>query len=575
MAKTSLHQNSDVACGVALPPLRSYDSVMRLSRMGAFFPHRLSFMRVLIRRLAAQKSKMQMPVCALDKNGFGHVVLSLALSGRVYSLMAFSRDIEDSERTDRVIATQWDASFCLFDGVPSLADIDQLAEQVTRQEAGRYDARILTLSRANKSLRLFSHVVDRLAKGQQPDTEALAATGYLMRTTAVYGNGKFGIADRNKVAGYDGLEGAFQAEMLTLFLIREFTLLLAEYCAKQRGGQKAASLSDAHRRYLGVGNSTGLGMAPFLVTHPCLLNSWIMAREVAFARGLAVDAASNAQLQRVTTLLERARLHCYEWEVEDTPQMQNIEILRAELDKLCADISARPLAKKAPFADLNERAKEGSEELQELLVSLIIELVPEEVDMLADCMATDAQPRLIPDMRIGEVKALIDAHYHWVEDIDFDAPDADAQFWYVSAAKLEPRLGLRHEEPGAELEMPFNIAGYIRALKSALATAEEDELVAAFLLRAPEFRNILRRIQTIDKFPYGEIRDNLVGAHCRPIDLLRCKLSFFGASKFDPKSDKWTRITLYQGAPTAADLATAPSHDLDDWLFPLSPCMSS
>ena len=77
MAKTSLHQNSDLACGVALPPLRSYDSVMRLSRMGAFFPHRLSFMRVLIRRLAAQKSKMQMPVCALDKNGFGHVVLAL------------------------------------------------------------------------------------------------------------------------------------------------------------------------------------------------------------------------------------------------------------------------------------------------------------------------------------------------------------------------------------------------------------------------------------------------------------------------------------------------------------------
>lgn len=574
MAKTSFNQNSDAACGTSLPPLRSYDSVMRLSRMGAFFPHRLSFMRVLIRRLAAQKSEMQMPVCALDQNGFGHVVLSLSLSGRVYSLIAFSRNIKDSERTDRVIATQWDASFCLFDGVPSLADIEQLADKVTHQEAGRYDGRILTLSRANKSLRLFSHVVERLAKGQQPDTDALVATGYLMRTTAVYGNGKFGIADRDKVAGYDGLEGAFQAEMLTVFLIREFTLLLAEYCAKQRGGERAVGLSDAHRRYLGVGNSTGLGMAPFLVTHPCLLDSWIMAREVAFARGLAVETASNDQLQRAKTLLERACQHCYEWEVEDTLQMQRIEILRTELDRLCADISARPLTKKAPFADLFARVEEGSEELQELLVSLIIELVPEEVDMLADCMATNAQPRLIPDMRIREVKALIEAHYHWVENIDFDTPDADAQFWYVSAAKLEPRLGLRHEEPGAELEMPFNIAGYIRALKSALATVEEDELVAAFLLRAPEFRNILRRIQTIGKFPYGEIRDNLVDAHCRPIDLLRCKLSFFGASKFDPKSDKWTRITLYQGAPTAADFVKASSQDLDDWLFPLRPSIS-
>ncbi len=87
---------------------------------------------------------------------------------------------------------------------------------------------------------------------------------------------------------------------------------------------------------------------------------------------------------------------------------------------------------------------------------------------------------------------------------------------------------MRYEEPGAELEMPFNIAGYIRALNNALATADDNELVAAFLLRAPEFRNIIRRIQTIAKFPYGEIYDNLVGQDCRAIDLLRCKLSFRG-----------------------------------------------
>ena len=55
-----------------------------------------------------------------------------------------------------------------------------------------------------------------------------------------------------------------------------------------------------------------------------------------------------------------------------------------------------------------------------------------------------------------------------------------------------------------------------------------------------------------------------IGKTCRPIDLLRCKLSFFGASKFDPRSDRWTRITLYQGAPTAADLDDAAA---DDWAF--------
>ena len=233
--KPLLEQQTDrYVCGASLPPLRPVDRVMRLSRMGAFFPHRLSFMRVLIRRLARQKAVMQMPVCELDENGFGHIVLSLPLSGRIYSLIAYSRHLEDGARTDRVIATQWDASFCLFDGVPEPADIERLADEVTRQEAGRYDNRVLTLSRANKSVRLFQHIVEALASGRQPDKEALVATGYLMRTTAVYGNGKFGIADRDQLVKYDGLEGAFQAEMLTVFLIREFTLFLAEYCAIQK-----------------------------------------------------------------------------------------------------------------------------------------------------------------------------------------------------------------------------------------------------------------------------------------------------------------------------------------------------
>ena len=157
MASLSNQQTDNQACGASLPDLRPFDEVMQLSRMGSFFPHRLSFMRVLIRRLADEKAVMQMPICQLDNNGFGHVVFSIPVSGRTYSLIAYSRYLEDDARTDRVIATQWDASFCLFDGIPSPADINHLADEVTRQEAGRYDARVLTLSRANKSLRLFQH----------------------------------------------------------------------------------------------------------------------------------------------------------------------------------------------------------------------------------------------------------------------------------------------------------------------------------------------------------------------------------------------------------------------------------
>ena len=84
-------------------------------------------------------------------------------------------------------------------------------------------------------------------------------------------------------------------------------------------------------------------------------------------------------------------------------------------------------------------------------------------------------------------------------------------------------------------------------------------------MRRPRFRHVARRVQIVATHPYGEIHDNLVCQDCLPVDLLRCKLSFFGASKFDPKSDRWTRITMYQGAPYPSDLA---SPDADDWAFP-------
>ena len=73
----------------------------------------------------------------------------------------------------------------------------------------------------------------------------------------------------------------------------------------------------------------------------------------------------------------------------------------------------------------------------------------------------------------------------------------------------------------------------------------------------------MRRVQVMARHPYGEIRDNLVDASMRPIDMLRCKLSFFGCTRFDPRSDRWLRITMFQGAPFPSD----PSPWPDDWIY--------
>ena len=59
--------------------------------------------------------------------------------------------------------------------------------------------------------------------------------------------------------------------------------------------------------------------------------------------------------------------------------------------------------------------------------------------------------------------------------------------------------------------------------------------------------------------------DNTLDAQMLPIDLLRCKLSFFGATKFDPRSDRWVRITMYQHAPYPEELMTM---DPDDCFYP-------
>ena len=201
---------------------------------------------------------------------------------------------------------------------------------------------------------------------------------------------------------------------------------------------------------------------------------------------------------------------------------------------------------------------------QELIVALMLEPFGDLIDGLTDCMATPFAPQLDPQMPCADLRALLVRDWGWACTIDFTDPQHCAQFWYVSEAKQEPRLGNRHAEPGAEIETPLDIARQIKALAADIAGVGGP--LGPFLAQYPTHRAAARRVQTLGHHPYAEIRDNLIGADCLPIDLLRCKLAFFGTAKFDPKSDRWTRITLAQGAPLFDELDSA-----DDWWLPVSP----
>lgn len=548
--------------------LRSPDEVMRLARLGASHPTRLSFMRALLRDLKRENWRFDRPVWRFDERGVGRAVYCAHGPRRTYSLVAFGHDLPDDLRTDRVIATAWDATFCLFDGIPGEDDLDRLANNVPRQEAGRVTERELSLSRANRSVRLWGHVIDSLAAGRQPDDGMIGTVGYLMRTTAVYGSGKFGAADRSLVAGREVMGHPFRLELLSVWLIRSFSLDLAEHIARCQGGTNAVTMAPHVRRKFGIGNSTGLGMAPFLIRHPTLIHAWVRARETALARVCACQTASAQARDHFASFTERALLHTAQWQTVDEPQAERVSRLVDDLERVRDQIQSGALELDRPWQRLVAWSREAlSLEGQELLVSLVVEPHGALVDDLASQMGADEDASFLIDgsQTVDDLKAMIDAHYGWALAIDYSQPDHCQAFWYTSEEKLEPRLGNRHTEPGAELELPLGIGRDVAELCAALNGWPGHAYVRDYLIDNPHHRHVLRRVQIGSRHPYAEIRDNLLGCDLRPIDLLRAKLAFFGATRFDPRSDRWLRICLYQNAPFPDELHGV---DADDWMYP-------
>jgi hypothetical protein len=536
---------------------RPPEVVMRLARMGSFHQTRLSFMRSLLRRLEREHWTFKRALWEIDGDGFGRAVYTVYGPERAYSLVAFSHDLPDHLRSDRVIATAWDATFALYDGVPDSADLDRLEQNVPKQEAGRISDSELSLSRANRSVRLWQHVIDALAAGRQPDREKLEAVGYLVRTTAVYGSGKFGAADRLTIAERPEVSGPFQAELLSVWLIRAFALDLVEHIAATRGGDSAVVIEPGLRRRIGVGNSTGLGMAPFLINHPALLNNWMMAREEAIARVRSLARAEPVAIEDFRRHFERARFNVSQWHSEHPLQIEKLRVLNADLDKMAVYIERESLAEDHPWDRFYRWAEdELSLEGQEQLVSLLLEPYGELVDGLTQCMDADEHLSFFIDgaMPLARLREILETQCQWALAVDYDDPANCARFWYTSAEKLEPRVGERFDEPGAEYELPLAVGRDMKALHDALRAVGQGVSTAEFLLAHPEHRHTLRRVQTLATHPYAEIQDNLIAADMLPIDILRCKLSFFGATKFDPRSDRWVRICMFQDAPFPHEL---------------------
>ena len=548
-------------------PLRHPADVMKLDRLGSFHQTRLSFSRQLIDELISNNWKTEIIKWNINSIGTGNAVIKISSKQRIYSLVVFCHQINDDERSDRVIAEKWDMTFSLFLGIPSKEELDEMSKNLKIQELGRHLPKQLTLSRANKSVRVFNSVLNNLSEGKQPDKKMINNIGYLVRTTAVYGNGKFGIADYLPETNDNPLNKPFQAEMLTVYLIRYFSIELVNYLAKEKGKDKSITLSNEISKHVGVGNATGLGMAPFLINHQKLIHKWIQARETAISRVLSIKKLSTYNQTKIFNLIERAYLYTTQWNVDDVIQFKRINVLRKELKDISNNKSLNDLLNNDyPLQNVYLHfINKISIETQEILNSIFIEPFPELLDDLTNEMGTDEQNTVAIGYKVNELIKIIKDKYSWALKIDITKPDENFYFWYTSQAKLEPRLGATQIDHGKEKQLPFDIPQQVQNALKILTKLPDDMTGAEAMILHPEIRNIIKRVIINENFPFSEIQNNLVGKKVRPIDLLRCKLSFFGATKYDPKSNLWTRITLFQGAPLPHQLQ---EENATEWLFP-------
>ena len=536
--------------------LRKPSIVMKLSKLGSFHQSKLSFLRSFLSEFKNWEYKRDL--FELNEFGYGTAVYSFKKKDRVYSLICFANQLDESDRSDRVIATKWDAAFTLHDGTPTKLDIERLKNEVPKQEVGRLSFKELTLSRANKSVRVFNHVVNNLSEGKQPDKSLISSVGYLYRTTAVYGSGKFGLADRFRIKDREEIHGPFRLEMMLVYLVRQFTFDQVNHIAKNKNPKKAVNLDPEICRSLGIGNSTGLGMAPFIVNHPTLLNNWVLARETALKEIREIKHVKKKDSNLFKEYLKKSIGNILSWNTESDYQKKKIKSLLNDLNNFISFIEKDfNFSKEFAFNEVYQWLERNSEdECIEYIVSMMMEPYDQIVSPLINKMSSDEEKYFnIPtDRTVLDLKEIIENKYKDILKIDFTKNENVQNFWFISKNKEEPRLANRFEQNGSELEQPLAIARDIKKLYEKLSVYKNSSTIDKFLSNNNHLRHVVRRAFIIEKFPYSEIYDNTISKSVVPIDMLRLKLSFFGALKFDPRSDKWLRICMFQGAPLPSQL---------------------
>ncbi len=558
-----------------VPGLRPGAQVMRPESLAAIQPSRLSGSRAFMNKMLRERWDISIQRFDVNADSEGVVVYSIKAPTMEFSFIGFSRPPSRTARTGRIIGQAWDMMGALIEGAATKADIRSAQEELPKLYTGRATPNTLIWCRSNRSMRVFDQTLEALAAGRQPSVDDLSRACYLMRNTGLDGNGTFGTRSFPSLGPDHPLGGVLQAQLLTAYMMREYSCDLVEHLARLKSG-KAVPLDPAIRRYLGVGNGSALGLIFFIHRHPRLVDQWLEARETIIARirGLEVEAG-DARIRHLLDLVRTAITFrkqdrmVYETFTSSDEVAADLKQVADALSELLAHGTLDGEKHAYPLDVLVRRCEETLKpESVETLLSLLIELLPEEADALFAAIDAPDEFSVSPAETVDSLAELVRKDYDWALATDMASPDAYKYVWYKSETAEEPRRGARDEVPEA-LDLGLDICGGVQSLMADIGAEAPGTTVARFLLKHPQHRYLVARIQGLRGRAYHTPHANINAERFIPIDLVRLmNCGIHGIDKTRDFLNRNLRGVLYHGAPTPNDIRSGYSAT---WFYPAEP----
>jgi hypothetical protein len=564
-----------------LPPAiepRDPAFLMRPERLASLQPSRFSASRSLVSTMLRNGWSITPQRLELDDRGNGTAVYRVRTHAGVLSFVAFSSEPRFVDRTPRIIGRSWDMVGALLEGEADPGRVERTRAELPKLYAGRAAPGTLVWCRSNRSLRAFEHAVTALTAGRQPGLDRLREVGYLMRNTGLDANGTFGTRTYLSYGPDHPLGAPYHAQMLTAYLMREFSFDLCDHLARA-ATPAAARLDPALRRYLGLGNGSALGLVLFVANHPRMVHRWLQVREEALAQARRLaPPPGDAAYTRLTDLLGEAIVYREQDPVRygvfpDGPrlaaELRTVRDLAAELRDHGTVRGARS---GHPFEALRT-AIEGTvtPETEEILNALLMELLPDAADAAFDQLIVDERLVGDPGMTVREFGAMLRGPYGWAHDARLAAEAGRTRVWYKSRAAEEPRSGPREQFPGG-FDLSVDVPGDVRRLSRLMERYDVRTRVGQVLFDHPEERAAVERLQALRDLPYALPRMDMLDMEFVPVHIIRlANAAFYGLDRTKDFLGRTLRGLIFQGAPTRDDLA---SRGPGPWWHPSEPDFS-